>query len=206
MKTADRQELLKQEVLADADSRADTVRKRAEREAKKIARDAAQKAKAITDQAVAEASQEAELETRRVLATAPLEQKRRDLSAREELINDAISQATSRLLAQDEEPRTAMLAGLLEAAAVEIGEPELIVSCSQSDAPLLETVIEKARKTLAASGATVCFQAAAPQLAISSGLVVRTPGGHKVVDNTLEARRDRLFPQLRLALAKTLFQ
>ena len=67
MNTADKQELLKKEILDDADKRVQTIIKRAERDAKKTQQEAEKKAADVTEEALKRAAEQADRDAQRIL-------------------------------------------------------------------------------------------------------------------------------------------
>lgn len=205
MDTAQKQELLKREILEDAEKRARAVVRRAERDADKAKEEAAEQAAAEKREALAKAESAAAHNASRTMATVPIEKARRRAHAQEEAIQRAIDAAVSSVAHLEGRERIVMLVRLLVDAAKRLDEPELIVQAGAADQQALPEVCAEAQAALAADGLSVTFRVDESPAAIRAGIVVRTPDGHRIVDHSQEARRLRLGPQLRSMLARLLF-
>ena len=206
MDTADKQDLLRNEILDDAGKRASTTCKRAERDAKKIAQEANKKADALIEEALDRASVEAEREAKRVSASVPLEQTRRLLSAQDRAIGDIVSAAERDLVELDGPARVELIARLLAQSAAAMAEENIVVQVAERDRGLADEAFAAAQSLLADRGRSARFELHPDPAAVTGGVIARTPDGRKLVDNSVEARRERLGPELRVRLAKLLFQ
>ena len=206
MDTAERQELLKKEILDSAEKNAETMVQRAERDREKARREAEEKAAALKEEALHRAEAEAEQQAGRVMASIPLDRVRLKLAAQEAVVQQAVSAAVQRIVDQQSPERAALMASLLADAVVAIGEAEVIVDAAERDRPLLQDVFRRAETILAARGSKVQFHAGSDTPDISAGVIVRSRDGHKLVDHSIEARRRRLEPQMRIEIAEILFR
>jgi len=205
MDTAEKQELLKREILADAEKRAQAVVRRAERDADKAKEEAADQAAAEKREALAKAESAAAHAASRTMATVPIEKARRRAHAQEEAIQRAIDAATGGVADLEGKERIAVLVRLLVDAAKRLDEPELLVQAGAADQQALPEVCAEAQTQLAAEGLSVTFHVDESPASMNAGIVARTLDGHRIVDHSQEARRKRLGPQLRSALARLLF-
>ena len=206
MDTAERQELLKKEILDSAEKKAETMVQRAERDREKARREAEDKAAALKEDALHRAEAEAAQEASRVVASIPLEKIRLELGAQEAVVQQAVSAAVQRIVDQQGPERAALMASLLADAVAAICEAEVIVDTAERDRSLLPDVFREAEAILAARGGEVQFHAGTDTPDISAGVIVRSRDGHKLVDHSIEARRRRLEPQMRIEIAEILFR
>ena len=206
MNTADKRELLKKEILDDADKRAKTIIQRAQRDAKKNQQDAEKKGAEVTEEALKRAAQQAEREAQRTLASVPMEKARTKLGVQEGMIQEMLDAAVQRLAELQGQERIDLAARLLADGADALGEPELVVEMAEQDHGAVGDIIAAAQAILAQRGKTPQLRPGPNAQNIGGGVVVRTRDGHKLVDNSFQARRERLAPQLRLELAKLLFE
>jgi len=205
MDTAQKQELLKREILEDAEKRARTVVRRAERDADKAREEAVEQAATERREALAKAETEAAHTASRTVAGVPIEKARRRLRTQEEAIQRAIDAAATRVADLGGREHVEMLVRLVVDAARRLREPKLIVQAGPADQQALAEACAQAESALATDGLSVTFRVEESPAAIRAGIVARTPDGHRTVDHSQEARRRRLEPQLRSMLARLLF-
>jgi len=202
----EKKEALAAEVLADAQKKADRTLKRAEREAKKIVSEATAKAGAERDQLLSSANEEAEKAKARALATIPLEVRRLELAAKEDVISGVMDSALARLR-QSPTPRGALTA--LALAGVDASpEDDLIIQVKEADRATVsqDFLVEVAAQAANSGGRKVMLQLDEDPADIAGGVIVRSRSGRTVFDNSFEARLARVRENLRLELAKILFE
>ncbi len=205
MNTAGKQELLKREILDEAEKRAKIIRQRAERDAKKTMSEAESKAAALTKEVLDRAEADAKREAHRIREAVPLEKTRRKLRAQEDVIQDVLGRATERIRMLSGGERIGFLARLMADAARAIREDEILIEMAEDDRGLFDAAVEQAQAALAESGSSVQFRLVGARDPLTGGLLARSADGHKLVDHSLEARRRRVEPHLRLKLAEMLF-
>ena len=205
MDTAAKQEVLKKDILEDAEKRARTIATRAKRDVKKAKREAEERANAYKQEVLDRATGDVQQEVNRTLSAIPMEKIRRRLQAQEAVIDKAASASSEALMNQSGDERADLVATLIADAARSIAEDEMVVDLAERDLPLAERAIAKAKSLLGADGLRVRIVLGNPDREITGGAIVRTPQGHKLVDHSFEARRERLYPRIRLELARLLF-
>jgi vacuolar-type H+-ATPase subunit E/Vma4 len=159
------------------------------------------------DQAVRLVNQETQHNTRakiasnhrRVMAQAELESKSLRLARREALLRQ-IWERTQHRLETEIEPqvRRASIKALLIDAARQLGGGRLVVQVSQCDALVLaQGVLEHIEQELASEGLLVQLEMVESGDAMLGGVIVRSPDGRHLVDNSWDARLNRASTELR---------
>ena len=200
-------ERLTEEVLADARRKARRRRRQAEREAEKTAADIRSRAEADAKRILEEARQRARREADLILATVDQEIHRerliRQAAILEELIQAGFERAADRSLT---DPRRTLL-DLAVGAIRQMDASSFVVQAAEEDRALLdEDFLREVKRRLSEAGKEPPELAVAAEPApIAGGLIVRATDGTQMVDNSLEARRRRLAPQLRQLLAGMIF-
>lgn len=200
-----KRELLKKEILDDAEKKAAQILRRVERDAEKVKAQAEEDAAALKHERVARATAEAEHAATRLLATVPLEKVRMELAARQAMVQEVMDMATQLLVDLQDRERVEFMARLLADAAGAIDEADVVADVSARDRPLLDEVRHLAESMCSGAGRAVRLHAGADNPGIRGGVIARSQDGRKLVDHSIEARRRRLEPRLRVELAEMLF-
>jgi len=197
------QDVLREEILADARRQAERTVHRAERDAEDALQKARKEADADHASRLDAARREAERRRNLVLAAVPVEEARMRAQRIEEVL-DAIRDEARRRLAErgGEEYRRTLVRLAAEAVSIMAGE-RFVLELGAAD---LKTVgnglADDVRKAVGRQGLQI---AVAPEPAdIETGIIVRDDDGRQVVDNSLAARLERLWPALRLAIGARL--
>lgn len=189
------------EILADARRKAGRTQKKADRESKKITADARKQADAIVEHAMVEARERAERECRTLLASVPLDILRHRLAGRQDVLTDIRNEAESLAASSQADRRYRVLCRLAQQAVEAIGGSACVVALSEADGhafgpQLLDDVGRQ----------TGCeLRPAEPAAAIKFGVIVRSADGKKLYDNSLAARFDRLWDELRIDVGNRVF-
>jgi len=192
------------EILADARKKAERLARRADQEAKGVLNKARHEADALAAAAIAAAQARAGREKTVVLATVDIEAQRLDIDAHERIIREAFDTAGKRLADKRSYDYAGTLVKLIAAAAKTIGGDSFTVALSQDDARQADAR-DLQQKVSAALGRAVTLQLDQPA-PITGGAIVRSADGHRLVDNSLEARMRRMREQLRRQVAQELFK
>jgi V/A-type H+-transporting ATPase subunit E len=196
-------EVLRDEILADAQRQATRVIRKAEREAKAILDKATSESQEERDSKLAAAQAEADRKRMLVLATVPVEIGRMRAARIEKELLALRDQVRSRLRDRKGFDYRETLEALAAEALAQMEGDTFILALSERDhKQFAARLAEAARKRAERPQVTVTVDdQPAP---IAGGVVVRDPAGRQVWDNSLEARLDRLWPLLRSQIAQHL--
>jgi len=177
----------------------------AEQKAEKIKQEAEKKARIKADWIIRKAQTQAELEKQRIIANAKLEVRRKKLVLQEELINEVIGAIKDRLLSIPEAEYMEILKDLIVTGIRELGEEKVVLSSNGETLSLLKAHLKEMEESV--------NEKLGKDITISLGEPIETIGGVIVqnlektirIDNTFEARMERLQADLRTKIAKILF-
>ncbi len=169
-------------ILADAQARAENIRRRAEAQAN-----------AERDRILQQARQEAEREHGRVIAAAQLRAQTLKLERREQLLEHVFAEARQQLASILEWPDYAQIARrLVHEAAGRLEADELLIRADERTMQVLsDEVLADLEEEVG-----VHLRIGEP-LTQGNGVIVVTPDGHRSYDNTLETRMARMQDGLR---------
>jgi V/A-type H+-transporting ATPase subunit E len=193
-------EVLRDEILADAQRQGTRLIRKAEREAKAILDKATSESQHERDGKLAAAQAEADRKRMLALATVPVEIGRMRAARIEKELLALHDQARARLQAREGFDYRATLETLAaEALARMEGDTFILALAEQDHEQFAARLPEAARKRAQRPHLTVTVDD--QPVPISGGVIVRDPPGRQVWDNSLEARLDRLWPLLRSQIA-----
>ena len=202
------QDVLREEILADARRQAERTVRRAERDAGDALAQARKEAGADRASRLDAARREAERRRNLILAAVPVEEARMRARRTEEVL-DAIRDEASRRLTErgpsgagGEEYRRTLVRLAAEAVSNMAGE-RFVLELGAEDLKVVGNgLADDVRRAVERQGLQI---AVAPEPAdIEAGIIVRDDDGRQVVDNRLAARLGRLWPALRLAIGARL--
>jgi V/A-type H+-transporting ATPase subunit E len=197
------QEVLCDEILADARRQAERAIRKAEREA----RAAIEKAKGEVEQErnvkLTEARQLAERKRMLALATLPVEIGRMQAADVERTLLSLRERILERLTARQGFDYARSLATLAAEAIERMEGDAFVMELAEADQEvygekLPRAVLERIERS------DVQLTIAPQPASIASGVIVRDPDGRQIWDNSLAARLDRMWPLLRSQLANHL--
>jgi len=202
------QDVLREEILADARRQAERTVRRAEREAEDALQEARKEADADRASRRDAARREAERRRNLVLAAIPVEEARMRAQRTEEVLEAIRDEARLRLAergpsgAGGEEYRRTLVRLAAEAVSNMAGERFVLELGAEDLKAVGNGLADDVRKAVGRQGLRI---AVAPEPAdIETGVLVRDADGRQVVDNSLAARLERLWPALRLAIGARL--
>jgi len=182
------------------------ARKRADRVLAEARAEALRRERAVLLKGEQEANQEAQ----RIVAEARIRARRAEIDAREKVLQQALDQAQQMLQAMTAQGAAykAALERLTYAAAISSGAEALEILMSQRDRQLLsqDDLRGIAARISSEQGIAARLTCAQESLDCRGGVVLRSADGRVRVDNTFEARLDRLRHALRTEAARLLFQ
>ncbi|RLF80040.1 V-type ATP synthase subunit E [Thermococci archaeon] len=197
--------LIIEEINKEAEQKIKYILEEAEQKAEEIKQEAEKKARIKADWIIRKAQTQAELEKQRIIANAKLEVRRRKLALQEELINEVIGTIKDRLLSIPEAEYMEVLKDLITSGIQELGEEKVVLSSNGETLSLLKAHLKEMEKSV--------NEKLGKDVVISLGEPIETIGGVIVqnlektirIDNTFEARMERLQSDLRAKIAKILF-
>ena len=192
------QDVLREEILADARRQAERTLRRTEHDAEDALQKARKGADADRDSRLDAARREAERRRNLVLAAIPVEEARMRAQRTEEVLEAIRGEARERLLERGDDYR-ACLVRLAAGALAQMAGEQFVLELGAEDLKALGSrLADDVRKAAGREGLQI---AVAPEpAAIEAGVIVRDADGRQVVDNRLAARLERLWPALRLAI------
>jgi len=198
------EKVLSDEILKDAATKADRIRKRAEREAKKTLAAAATEAEAAQEKVLGVARGRADRAAQSILATVEQEAARDLAAAREAELDKMFEAARQRLLDRSACDYPAVVAALAAQAIQAMAADGVTLELAEADrAMATEAWLADIRRRV---GRDVAITVSQEPAAIADGIVVRSADGHLLYDNSFAARLRRLKPELRRELAAKVFQ
>ncbi|MFO8014060.1 MAG: V-type ATP synthase subunit E [Phycisphaerae bacterium] len=197
---ADPQQVLTDEILADARRQADRLRRRAERDAKATIDKAEREAETDRSERLDKARAEADRRRRLTLASVPVEEGRMRAARIEEVLEDIRTAARERLLAREGYEYRAALVRLAAEALAAMEGRTFVLELSGADRDALGPDVAAAvRDRDGREGLDVAL--AAEPADIAGGVIVRDAEGRQRWDNSLAARLARLWWALRRRVA-----
>jgi V/A-type H+-transporting ATPase subunit E len=195
----DSTEILRQEILTEAEREAEEVVFRARQEAEgflaKAAADAEQMRREKLDQARKEADRRSEL----ILSTVPVETARLRAARIEELLGSVQDDARRRLIDHRGFDYREAVIGLAAGAIRRMGGDGFIVRLSEADGALIGD--GAAGEIERRAGRPVRITLSLEQTMTGGGVVVEDGAGRQVWDNRLATRLERLWPEMRRHIA-----
>jgi len=193
---------LSDEIIREAERRAERRLKRARREAEKAISEARAGAEAQARKTLEAAKARADQIAQAILATVPQEAQRERLQAIEAQLSDIFDEALRRVREKNSYDYPAVLLGLAAQAIEAIGADEVVIEVSDEDRPSLdEAWLGRLGERL---GRQVKISIETTQ-GMDAGLTVRSADGRRLYDNTFGARLRRLRPDIRQTLARQLY-
>ncbi|MEW6357902.1 MAG: V-type ATP synthase subunit E family protein [Planctomycetota bacterium] len=203
----EKKEALSQKILDDARKQAQRAIERAEREAQRIRDKAESDGKKEADSFRDGAMRRAQVEKTRIGAAIPIEVKRRILAAQENILDGLLDHGLHAAAKTAEgDPGRTLKALILDGALI-IHEDQMTVEANEEDGArisvaMLNDVADEVRKR---QGRSVALRLSDRRPTILGGAIVRSQSGRMVCDNSFEARLSRGRDELRLKLARILF-
>jgi len=166
---------------------------------------AKERAKSITEQIAGKAEREADAEVAKYHASAKLKAKYRLLESKEAIMDEVFDTAWDKLQKSvlDKKYDKTVFNLAVDGGAV-LQEPELELVLPQGQKVSL-TAAEIAKAITKESGVKTSVDIAKETIRATGGVIVRARDGTKWVDNTYDARKDRLDAELRDRVASILF-
>jgi vacuolar-type H+-ATPase subunit E/Vma4 len=207
MASEDVEAKISQEIIADARNKSERAMKAAQRDADAMMQHAQEEAKKIKQDILATARQRAESKVKVIQATTDPERRRLELNEREKIIKGIVDEAKARMLKRDGGEYEKALAALAVDAAEALGGGKLTAYLAHADAEKFHaTLPEKVRAALVAKGLDAQISVQSAKEPMEGGVVMETADALRRVDNSIEARLRRLYPEARRRVAAMLYK
>ncbi|AEC51749.1 V-type ATP synthase subunit E [Pyrococcus sp. NA2] len=193
-------ELIIQEINREAERKIEYILNEARKEAEKIKEEAKRKAESRAEWIIRRAKTQAELEKQRIIANARLEIRRKRLAVQEEIISKVLEEVRKRLENMSEDEYFESVKALLKEAVSELNERKVRVMSNEKTLSLIGARIEEIKAELGDVSIEL-----GEVIKTIGGVVVETEDGRIRIDNTFEARMERLEGEIRSTIAKVLF-
>ena len=194
---------LEQEILADANARAERIVARAKNDAAKLQADLETQAERKREERLQEAKNIAETETRSILQEAEQEIKRKWLQLRETSLEKVLFQAMEQATLSSGEERAASLRGLAREALQALGSVDCQVSVAPADISMVTGEwLQDLSQGLVGAEALPTFTVQADS-AINGGISFLTADGSRSFDNTYASRLHWMKTELRRLASQT---
>jgi vacuolar-type H+-ATPase subunit E/Vma4 len=207
MSNEDAEVKISQEILADAHSRAERALKAAQREADTVSQRAKEEAKTIEQNILGEARRRADTQVKIIQASVEPARRRLILDEREKTIKGVIDEAKTRLLKREGAEYEKFLVSLAVDAARSLGGGGLAACLAHTDVEKfkarLPQLVAAALKAGGLEASIVLRPASEP---IDGGVIIETVDGLRRVDNSIDARLRRAYPEVRRKLAEMLYK
>ncbi len=196
-------------IKADAQAKSDEIISKATTESEKILADGEITAQNEQQAILDAAEKQADMKYQQIVSEAKVNSRRKELEAREELIEKAFRVASEKIEKQASENSAEYvesLKNMIKDASLQVGGNQLEILVRADDVDNVKSFIGEVSDYVSnETGSEVSFIIGEP-IDIIGGAVVKTVDGEVEVKNTIEARMLRYRKYLRSEVAKTLFR
>lgn len=193
-------EVLREEILADARRESEAIVRRAQQDAESLLARAAAEADQVRRERLDQARNEAARRTELILATVPVEVARQRAARVEALLQSIRDEIRHRLLARDGFDYRDAVMSLAAEAIQRMSGNSFVLKLSATDHEVLgDGLAEEIARRVARSPLSVTISNSTPLA--GDGVLVQDLEDRQECDNRLEARLDRLWPELRRRIA-----
>ena len=196
-------------IKADAQAKSDEIISKATAETEKILADGQLQAEEAKQSIIDSAEKQAEMKYQQIISEAKVNSRRKELEAREEVIEKAFRVASEKIEKQASENSANYVESLktmIKDASLQVGGNQLEILVRADDVDNVKSMIDEVSDYVASeTGKETSFIIGEP-IDIIGGAVVKTVDGEVEVKNTIEARMLRYRKYLRSEVAKTLFK
>jgi V/A-type H+-transporting ATPase subunit E len=197
--------LIIDEIHREAEQKINYIINEAREQAEQIKKEAERRAQSKAEWIIRKAQTQAEIEKSRIIANAKLEIRRKKLQTQETFINEVFTGLKERLSSLPEEEYFEIVKNLILQAVAELGETRVRISSNEATLQMIAGNIEEVKSFLKEKlGKEISIEIGTKRETIG-GVVVENQEGNVRVDNTFEARIERLQSELRSIIAKALF-
>lgn len=196
-------------IKADAQAKSDEIISKATVETDKILAEGQLKAEEAKKSIIDSAEKQAEMKYQQIISEAKVNSRRKELEAREEVIEKAFRVASEKIEKQASDNSANYVESLktmIKDASLQVGGNQLEILVRADDVDNVKSMIDEVSDYVASeTGKETSFIIGEP-IDIIGGAVVKTVDGEVEVKNTIEARMLRYRKYLRSEVAKTLFR
>ncbi len=196
-------------IKADAQAKSDEIISKATAETDKILAEGQLKAEEAKKSIIDSAEKQAEMKYQQIISEAKVNSRRKELEAREEVIEKAFRVASEKIEKQASDNSANYVESLktmIKDASLQVGGNQLEILVRADDVDNVKSMIDEVSDYVASeTGKETSFIIGEP-IDIIGGAVVKTVDGEVEVKNTIEARMLRYRKYLRSEVAKTLFK
>jgi len=199
-------EKIEEIIINEAKAKAEEIIAKAKEKIQKLLDDAKKEAEKEVNDIINKQKADAEAQARRILSEARLEARLKLLNAKEDIISDVFNEALERLKEFAQSPNYKQtLENLIKDAALIIGGGNLEVLLPENTniKPDLSKIAKEIEKQ---TGTTTSLVISKDKVKSIGGVMVRSKDLSFTVDNTFEARLERMREQLRVSIANILFK
>ena len=199
-------EKIEEIIINEAKAKAEEIITKAKEKAQKILDEAKREAEKEVNEIINRRKVDAEARARRIISEARLEARLKLLNAKEEVISNAFDAALERLKEFCQTPEyKEVLENLIKDAAITIGGGNLEVLLSENTniEPDLSKIAKEVEKQ---TGTATSIVISKDKVKSIGGAIVRSLDQSFTLDNTFEARLERVREQLRVSVANVLFK
>jgi len=194
-------------IIGEAEEKAKSIVKEAEKIRKEALEQKRKEGEGEAEKIIRSGMEEADSLKRQKIAEARLKAKQMIIAARDDLINEAIDnckQKLSQLTTSKDYNR--ILGKLVEEGGIGLGggELEIIVPAKDQNASIdLSGIVKRIERE---TGKNTVVKMTQEKLRSVGGVIVRKSDGSIMIDNTFEARIERILRAIRMQTAKVLFE
>ncbi len=196
-------------IKADAQNKSDEIISKATAESEKIVANGEIQAQNTKQEILDSGSKQADMKYQQVISEAKVNARRKELEAREELIEEAFKVASEKIEKQASENSASYVESLkvmIKDASLQVGSNQLEILVRQDDVDNVKSMIDEVSQYITdQTGKETSFIIGEP-IDVIGGAVVKTVDGEVEVKNTIEARMLRYRKTLRSEVAKILFK
>ncbi len=196
-------------IKADAQNKSDEIISKATAESEKIVANGEIQAQNAKQEILDSGSKQADMKYQQVISEAKVNARRKELEAREELIEKAFKVASEKIEKQASENSASYVESLkvmIKDASLQVGSNQLEILVRQDDVDNVKSMIDEVSQYITdQTGKETSFIIGEP-IDVIGGAVVKTVDGEVEVKNTIEARMLRYRKTLRSEVAKILFK
>ncbi|ALM75770.1 V-type ATP synthase subunit E [Thermococcus barophilus] len=197
--------LIIEEINREAEQKIKYILSEAEKQAEEIKAEAEKRARTKAEWILRKAQTQAEIEKQRIIANAKLEIRKKRLALQEEFINEVLRSLKERLANLPKDEYLGIVKDLMLQAVKELGEDRIRVSSNEATLQLIAEKLEEIKAFLNEKTGREIRIELGDKISTIGGVLVENADRTIRVDNTFEARIDRLESELRSRIAKVLF-
>nr|MDO8100212.1 V-type ATP synthase subunit E family protein [Candidatus Njordarchaeota archaeon] len=204
---AERLKKIARKIIGEAEEKAKSLLKEAEKIRKDILEQKRKEGEGEAEKTIRSGMEEADSLKRQRVAEARLKAKQMIIAAREDLINEALEKCKQKLSELTTSKDYGKILGkLVEEGGIGLGGGELEIIVPTKDQKTTIDISSIAKRVEKETGNKTTINMAQGKLRSIGGVVVRKSDGSIVIDNTFDARIERVLRDIRMQTAKVLFE